>query len=106
MAAPGPFQLFTSLRYDPLLLTSEENAKPHLSFTSPSPFYMLAYHRERMREAAQHFDFLEVEKRLSDGMALHNDLLKQVQDWNTKTRKEEPLKVLPASRETCASLTM
>lgn len=93
MAAENEFQLFTSLRYDPLLLTSEENSRPDLNFLSPSPFYMLAYHRDRMVEAAQHFDFHEVEKRLGDGEALHEELSKQVNAWIEKGGSDQPLKV-------------
>lgn len=93
MVAQSQLQLFTSIRYDPLLLTSAENARPELSFISPSPFYMLGYHRDRMMEAAQHFDFHEVEQRLQDGKALHGDLLKHVEDWNENHNTREPLKL-------------
>ncbi|KAI4701039.1 hypothetical protein J4E89_010875 [Alternaria sp. Ai002NY15] len=93
MASEDEFQLFTSLRYDPLLLKSEENSRAILNFVTPSPFYMLAYHRDRMVEAAQHFDFFEVEKRLKDGKALHEELLKRVQDEIKKTGKDEAMKL-------------
>jgi hypothetical protein len=93
MASEDEFQLFTSLRYDPLLLQSEENSRGCLNFVTPSPFYMLAYHRERMVEAAQHFDFFEVEKRLGDGKALHEELLKRVSEEVKKTGKDEAMKV-------------
>ncbi|KAH7337917.1 hypothetical protein BKA66DRAFT_615117 [Pyrenochaeta sp. MPI-SDFR-AT-0127] len=93
MATENEFQLFTSLRYDPLLLTSDENSRSDLNFLSPSPFYMLTYHRDRMVEAAQHFDFHEVEKRLKDGKALHDELLKQVNRWIEKGGQDEPLKL-------------
>ncbi|KAI4940743.1 hypothetical protein J4E86_010715 [Alternaria arbusti] len=93
MASEDEFQLFTSLRYDPLLLQSEENSRAILNFVTPSPFYMLAYHRDRMVEAAQHFDFFEVEKRLKDGKALHEELLKRVQDEIKKTGKDEAMKL-------------
>lgn len=97
MATEDEFQLFTSLRYDPLLLISEENSRSDLNFVSPSPFYMLAYHRDRMVEAAQHFDFHAVEKRLKDGRALHEELLNQVQEFQASSGKDEPLKVRQAS---------
>ncbi|RYO59857.1 hypothetical protein AA0113_g7300 [Alternaria arborescens] len=87
------FQLFTSLRYDPLLLRSDENSRTILNFVTPSPFYMLAYHRDRMVEAAQHFDFFEVEKRLKDGKALHDELSRQVQEEIRKTGKDEAMKL-------------
>ena len=93
MASENTFQLFTSIRYDPLLLTSEENSRPDLNFITPSPFYMLAYHRDRMLEAAQHFDFLQVEKRLQDGKALHEYLQGEVNKWSEKGGQDEALKV-------------
>jgi 4-amino-4-deoxychorismate lyase len=93
MASGPAFQLFTSLRYDPLLLESQENSRPDLNFVSPSPFYMLAYHRGRMVEAAQHFDFYAVEERLRDGNVLHEELLKRVKEHVTKDSKDVPLKL-------------
>ncbi|KAJ4991610.1 aminodeoxychorismate lyase [Stagonosporopsis vannaccii] len=94
MSTSPIFQLFTSIRYDPLLLTSSENSRPDLNFITPSPFYMLAYHRDRMVEAAQHFDFDLVTSALADGPALHNTLLEQVKTWQKKEGKDDgPLKV-------------
>ncbi|KAH6621942.1 hypothetical protein C7974DRAFT_314433 [Boeremia exigua] len=91
---PPTFQLFTSLRYDPLLLTSPENSRPDLNFLAPSPFYMLAYHRDRMVEAAQHFDFAPVVAALADGAALHATLLGEVRAWQEKEgSRDGPLKV-------------
>ncbi|KAF3041315.1 hypothetical protein E8E12_005466 [Didymella heteroderae] len=94
MSSLPAFQLFTSIRYDPLLLTSEENSRPDLNFLTPSPFYMLTYHRDRMVEAAQHFDFDAVTKALTDGPALHSVLLSKIRVWQAKENKEDgPLKV-------------
>ncbi|KZM19024.1 Aminodeoxychorismate lyase [Ascochyta rabiei] len=94
MSPPPAFQLFTSLRYDPLLLSSVENSRPDLNFVTPSPFYMLAYHRDRMVEAAQHFDFDLVTKRLADGKRLHEDLLWSVKAWQKSEGKQDgPLKL-------------
>ena len=94
MSSSPDFQLFTSIRYDPLLLSSEENSRADLNFITPSPFYMLTYHRDRMVEAAQHFDFDPVTSKLADGPALHQELLHLIKDWQTKERKENgPLKV-------------
>jgi 4-amino-4-deoxychorismate lyase len=94
MASEPSFQLFTSLRYDPLLLESQENSRPDLNFITPSPFYMLAYHRGRMVEAAQHFDFHAVASFLSDGSALHSELLKRVKEWQSKNGEQDgPLKL-------------
>jgi 4-amino-4-deoxychorismate lyase len=93
MASAPAFQLFTSLRYDPLLLESHENSRSDLNFVSPSPFYMLAYHRGRMVEAAQHFDFHAVEEQLNDGNALHRELLERVEEHLAKDGKDVPLKL-------------
>ncbi|EUC43018.1 hypothetical protein COCMIDRAFT_101933 [Bipolaris oryzae ATCC 44560] len=93
MTSENEFQLFTSLRYDPLLLKSEENSRSILNFVAPSPFYMLAYHRDRMVEAAQHFDFDEVQKRLGDGKALHEELLKRTNAEIEKTGKDRAMKL-------------
>jgi 4-amino-4-deoxychorismate lyase len=98
MATEDEFQLFTSLRYDPLLLRSDENSRSILNIVAPSPFYMLAYHRDRMVEAAQHFDFLEVEKTLRDGKALHEELLKRTNSEIEKTGKDVAMKVSDPSR--------
>ncbi|KAF2682940.1 hypothetical protein K458DRAFT_369051 [Lentithecium fluviatile CBS 122367] len=93
MPSETSFHLFTSLRYDPLLLGSDENSQPWLNFIAPSPFYMLIYHRDRMLEAAQHFDFHAVAKKLEDGIALHNDLLRKVKTYVEGGEKDEPLKL-------------
>lgn len=57
MATPMPppnFGLFTSLRYDPQLVNSEENTK--LSGNNiPSPFYNFVYHHDRFINALDHF---------------------------------------------------
>ena len=53
-------ECFTSLRYDLQLLDCTANTRLH---GHPSPYYMLPYHRDRITEAAEHFNwaaFLEV----------------------------------------------
>lgn len=87
------FHIITSLRYDPILLTSTVNSQPTLNFVSPSPFYMLVYHRDRLLEAAQHFEFEEVVKSLADGKAFHESLYKEVENWKASSDKDEPLKL-------------
>lgn len=49
-------ELFSSLRYDPLLTTIDANTKLSKGNVA-SPFYMLAYHRDRILQAAAHFHF-------------------------------------------------
>ncbi|KAF2503123.1 hypothetical protein BU16DRAFT_569050 [Lophium mytilinum] len=88
-----PFELFTSLRYDPSLLQSAENSSSDFSFSSPSPFYMLVYHRDRMLEAAQHFEWSDVAKKLEDGPALADTLLEKVVEYQKRTGTEGPLKI-------------
>jgi len=51
------FQLFSSLQYAPLLLSSTENTS---LCGSPCPFYLLPYHRDRMLSAAHHFKWSTV----------------------------------------------
>jgi len=52
---PG-FQLLTSLRYDPLLLTIPANIAQDSSKPKPSsPFYIASFHRDRILKAAEHF---------------------------------------------------
>ncbi|KAF2273094.1 uncharacterized protein EI97DRAFT_189686 [Westerdykella ornata] len=87
------FLICTALRYDPLLLGSIENSRPALNFVSPSPFYMLVYHRDRLLEAAQHFEFPAVVDVLQDGEALHKAILKEVERHVEETGKDVPLKV-------------
>ncbi|KAK3214404.1 hypothetical protein GRF29_19g76462 [Pseudopithomyces chartarum] len=93
MTTESSFHLFTSLRYDPALELSEENSSPTLNFYAPSPFYMLIYHRDRMLEAAQHFDFSAVADRLQDGPRLHQDLLNEVHRYQEQNPKNVPLKL-------------
>lgn len=56
--AVSDVELFSSLRYDPLLKSISENTKllDHGDKES-SPFYMLAYHRDRILQAAEHFKY-------------------------------------------------
>lgn len=51
------FDLFTSLRYDPILsqFQNVESSPPGWNSDKSSPFYMLDYHRDRMLKAATHW---------------------------------------------------
>lgn len=49
------FQLFTSLRYDPVLLSNDLPRHHGWNSERLSPFYMLDYHRDRMLRAATHW---------------------------------------------------
>ncbi|KAI9743901.1 MAG: hypothetical protein M1818_002635 [Claussenomyces sp. TS43310] len=68
MASEAPdFQLFSSLRFDPILSQCPANT---VLGGAPSPLYMLSYHRDRMLYAAQHFQWPEAVSRISgaDGL--------------------------------------
>ncbi|KAF9729574.1 hypothetical protein PMIN03_006340 [Paraphaeosphaeria minitans] len=93
MESEPSFHLFTSIRYDPLLLESAENSLPILNYVAPSPFYMLIYHRDRMLEAAQHFDFHAVAQRLEHGESLHQELLQEVAEYLHRGGHDGPLKM-------------
>ncbi len=74
MAATEPdFQLFSSLRFDVQLLESSAN---HVLSGSPSPFYMLPYHRARILEAAIHFGWSAPAERISGPQGLLHILQK------------------------------
>ncbi|OJD34808.1 aminodeoxychorismate lyase [Diplodia corticola] len=93
-AQPASFSLFTSLRHDPALRSSPENSSDIVSFSPSSPFYMLRYHRDRMLEAAQHFEWTEVAKKLADGKNLESLLNQEVESWRSQNGDaESPLKV-------------
>ena len=48
---PPKFEVLTSLRYDPLLLSSPLNTALSSDPTSPTGFYMLSYHHARLLAA-------------------------------------------------------
>ncbi|KAK7732165.1 Aminodeoxychorismate lyase [Botryosphaeria dothidea] len=55
---------------------------------------MLRYHRDRMLEAAQHFEWTEVAKKLADGKALEVVLNHEIETWRSKNNDpKSPLKV-------------
>lgn len=54
------FDIISTIRYDPLLIHSEENTRVNATINStlasvPTPFYMLSYHRDRMLASAKAF---------------------------------------------------
>lgn len=51
------FKLFTSLRYDPVLLLDQQPKNSGWNSKQQSAFYMLDYHRDRMLRAASHWDW-------------------------------------------------
>ncbi|KAM0164678.1 hypothetical protein ACHAPG_000451 [Botrytis cinerea] len=86
------FQLFTSLRYDPLLLQSPKNIESWpLPTPSPSPFYMLPYHRDRLLQAASHFSFHPAITAISGASGFQN--LLSVLSNSIDTQSPTPLRV-------------
>lgn len=68
MATRQPdFELFSSLRFDVQLVESSANSALSMS---PSPFYLLPYHRDRMLEAATHFKWPLAAERISGSQGL------------------------------------
>lgn len=70
---PADFQIFSTLRYDPLLL--EVSTRSNMDYAgwnhvNQSPFYMLDFHRDRMLRAAAHWEWDAVVKKLSGDAGL------------------------------------
>ncbi|KAE9987168.1 hypothetical protein EG328_003637 [Venturia inaequalis] len=90
------FELFTSLRYDPILRTSSKNSA--FSDGVESPLYMRSLHQCRLLEAAQEFGF-----DCSDGLAFLGDgarfekyIIQEVEQWGTERDENDtssPLRV-------------
>ncbi|KAI1851048.1 hypothetical protein JX266_003713 [Neoarthrinium moseri] len=56
--APAEFQIITTLRYDARLLELPGQGFPTAAWNrTPSPWYMLDYHRDRMLRAVEYFGF-------------------------------------------------
>jgi 4-amino-4-deoxychorismate lyase len=96
--APPDFQLFSSLRYDPILTTIRANTsswpcsdssepQPNLS----SPFYMASFHRDRILQAAEHFhwDVAASKIRGPEGFSFFLSKLQEAID----TASSQPLRV-------------
>ncbi|TID26609.1 hypothetical protein E6O75_ATG01102 [Venturia nashicola] len=90
------FELFTSLRYDPILRTSSENSA--FSDGVQSPLYMPSLHQCRLLEAAQEFGFdcpdgLEF---LGDGARFEKYIIQEIEQWGTERENNDssaPLRV-------------
>jgi len=78
---PDPdFQLFSSLRYDPLLLSVAINTE-HWdgNLNPPNPFYMLPFHRDRILQATKRFGWAEAASKIQGPSGLSN-LLKRLEE--------------------------
>ncbi|KAH7342353.1 aminotransferase [Rhexocercosporidium sp. MPI-PUGE-AT-0058] len=92
MASKPDFQLFSSFRYDPLLLPLTINTAAwdgEIKFFSP--FYMLPYHRDRMLQAAEHFGWTKAAETIR-GTEGFNFLLRKLHEA-IDVNSETPLKV-------------
>ena len=101
MASDADFSLFSSLRYDPGVLQSSENASVSCAGT-PSPFYMLRYHRDRMLLAAEYFQWDRAASRLADDAGLerlNQELEDEVKSWfaSNNAPDSQSLKVINTS---------
>lgn len=54
--AEQTFQIISSLRYDPCLAQPFPRNADNYPDPKNSPYYLLAYHRDRLRAAAYHLD--------------------------------------------------
>lgn len=84
------FEIFTSLRYDPILRTSNQNSA--FSDGTESPLYMRSLHQCRLLEAAQEFGF-----DCSDGLAFLGDgarfeqyIIREIGKWGTENEDNDP----------------
>ena len=98
MSSPD-FQLFTSTRYDHLLLQIPANSSHWpIPDASPSPFYMLPYHRDRMLQAAERFQWPKAISSIS-GPSGFSFLLQKLKE-NIDMKSPTPLRVkILVSRE-------
>jgi len=94
---PASFELFTSLRLDPILRKSRENSA--FSHGRESPLYMAGHHQNRLLEAAEEFGFNCTEglKFLNDGAQFEDFIVQQAELWNTENEGNDsssPLRVV------------
>ena len=92
------FQIISTIRYDPLLIYSEENTRVNAAINNtlakiPTPFYMLSYHRDRMLASAKAFGWNASPLEGPEGFEKLLDLLQDhLQSWHSD-RNFTPLMV-------------
>ncbi|KAI9719028.1 MAG: hypothetical protein M1812_003657 [Candelaria pacifica] len=64
-SSDATFELLSSLRYDPLLLSCPDNNSIYRKDSTPTPLYMLQFHKDRIFAAAQHFRWHEAISKLN-----------------------------------------
>jgi 4-amino-4-deoxychorismate lyase len=94
MSVPD-FQLFSSLRYDPLLTSIPINIEDWDSeVKAPSPFYMLSHHRDRILQAAEHFGWTKAAEAIRGPEGFAHMLKKLTEAINTQSPTPLRVKVL------------
>jgi 4-amino-4-deoxychorismate lyase len=91
------FQLFSSLRYDPLLVPLAVNTEGwdgDGDCPPGSPFYMLPYHRDRILQAAEHFGWNIAASRISGPVGLQYLVTKLSEAVNAQLSKPLRIRVL------------
>jgi len=85
------FSIFTSLRYDLQLLSSPANTAAS-SLSTPTPFYLLSHHRDRMLAAATHFSYPPAAISVLHSLEAYTQRLQEAVD-TCAYGQEQPLKV-------------
>jgi 4-amino-4-deoxychorismate lyase len=89
---PG-FELFTSLRFDPLLETNVANREIRRNKLPFAKFYMFPFHHDRLVEAAKQFGWFAIATQLEGSAGLdhlHKELCNYHKDWESI---DKPLRV-------------
>jgi 4-amino-4-deoxychorismate lyase len=86
------FQLYSSLRYDPLLPSLQINTESwDEKNKAPSPFYILTHHRDRILQAAEHFGWINAANEIRGPEGFAHLLTKLTEAINTQSPM--PLKI-------------
>ena len=89
------FQLFSSPRYDPLLVPLAVNTQNwDGDRPSGSPFYLLLYHRDRILQAAEHFGWNAVVSRISGPAGLSHLVAKLSEAVDMQSSKPLRIRIL------------
>ncbi|KAI0146175.1 aminotransferase [Xylariaceae sp. FL1272] len=82
------FQIFSTIRWDPNLLNAPQAGYSDVGWNqSPSPFYMLDFHRDRMLRAAEHWGWEKAIDTLTGDQGLRSleaFLSKEIENANPK----------------------
>ena len=92
------FDIISTIRYDPLLIHTEENTRVNATINStlaeiPTPFYMPSYHRDRMLASAKAFGWNASPLEGPEGFEKFLDLLQDHLESRYIDRNYTPLMV-------------